>query len=211
LSLLELKAEIDRNTDVEISKIIESARLEAGKRVEDAKVQSDAIRDEQRKALQRNLDATAKAQLAVLRMDRKGELLKLRREWTGRVLDEAEKRITKLAEEGGSKYQEFLSNLILEGVINLKGKKFIVESNSRDLEAVKESLAKVSDQAAARGKGRVQFEARLSKIRLGGVIVSTETGSQQYNNTLGARFEAVSQNLAGEVQRLLFGAGDQNE
>jgi len=208
LSLLELKAEIDRNTDAEVSKILENAKLEAAKRVEGAKVRSEALRDEQKKTLRRNLDSTAKAQLAVLRMNRKGELLKLRRQWTARVLEEAEKRIRKLAEEGGSKYQELLSNLILEGIINLKGQKFIVESNSRDLETVTKCLSKISEHAAVKGKGKVQCEVRPAKIDLGGVIVSSEGGAQQYNNSLAARFEAVSQNLAGEVQRLLFGVGD---
>ncbi len=211
MSLLELRAEIDRRTEEEISRIVENAKNEAGKIVAEANVRAEALREERGRTLMRELGGEEMAQLAISRMKWKGEILRLKREWAGRVFDQASERIARIAERDGSEYRELLGRLILEGVANLKGNKFIVEANSRDQAAIKEGLAAILQEAARIKNDEVQLQTRLLKTALGGVVVSTEDGSQQYNNTLEARLSAATQNHAGEVRKILFRVVGQGE
>lgn len=212
MSSPELQAEIDKKGEEEISRINENAKNEVGKIIAEANARSEALRAERTVALMRELDAEEKAQLAVLRMDEKGELLRSKNEWAGRVFKEAEKRIASMAERGGSDYRELLSKLILEGVAELKGNKFVVKTNPRDLEMIKNDLTAILERAAKIKNGRVEFELqRLSRTVLGGVIVSTADDTQYYNNILEARISSVTENLAGEVHKILFRAGEHNE
>jgi vacuolar-type H+-ATPase subunit E/Vma4 len=212
LSLLELQAEIDKKTEDQISRILEEAKQEAGKIVAEANMRAETLRDQRGKALIKEFDAEGRAQVAISRMDRKGELLLLKREWAQRAFGEAEKRIAGMAEKGGLEYRELLGKLILEGVAKLKGSKFIVEANSRDLQVIKKELANISEKAATIKSDKVELQTRLlSKSGLGGVVVSTEDSTQNYNNTLEARLSAITQIFAGEVHRILFAVGDQDE
>jgi vacuolar-type H+-ATPase subunit E/Vma4 len=212
LSLLELQAEIDKKTEDQISRILDEARQEAEKVVAEANVRAEILKDERGKALMKEFDAEGRAQLAISRMDRKGELLLLKREWAQRAFGEAEKRIAGMAEKSGLEYRELLGKLILEGVAKMKGSRFIVEANSRDLQLIKKEMANISVKAAAIKRDKVELETRLiPKSGLGGAVISTEDSAQNYNNTLEARLAAVTQNFAGEVHKVLFAVGNQSE
>jgi vacuolar-type H+-ATPase subunit E/Vma4 len=201
-----LQAEIDKKGEEEISKIIETAKNEAEKVIVEANARAHALKVERTKTLMRELDAKEKAELAVLRMSRRGEILRIRHELTNRAFNEAERRITAIAEKGGLDYRQLLSDLILQGVSKLKGNKFVVKTNSRDREIIKKDLTAILEEAAKIKNTKVQLELQpLSRTVLGGVILSTDEGTQHYNNTLEARLSATTQNLAGEIHRILQG------
>lgn len=209
MSLQQLQAEIDQKADAEISKIVEGANLEAQKIIADAQLKAESLRDERKRTVMRDFETEGRAQLAVTRMHWKGELLKLKREWAGRVLDEAEKRIAEISEKGGAEYRQLLGRLILEGVAKLKGNQFNVETNSRDLKLIEKDLTTILEKAAKIKGNEVRIQTNSpSKPGLGGVIVSMQDGNQYFNNTLEARLSTVTQNLAGEVQKILFGVSD---
>lgn len=203
-----MRTEIERKAQEEVSKIIDSAKGEAERIAAEAAAKAEALRDERKKALMRELDAEERAELATSRMDRKGELLRLKSGWSNRVFEEAEKRISQIAENTGQEYRELLSKFILEGIAALKGNKFVVEANSRDVEAIRKELKTILERAAEIKNDKVALQTRtLSTAALGGVVVSTEDGVQYYNNVLEARLSAATRNLAGEVYKILFGGG----
>jgi len=205
LSLLELKGEIGKKAQEDVAKIIESAKGEAEKIIAEANARAEAFRDQRTKALQRELDAQEKVELATSRMNQKGELLLLKSNWTNSVFQEAEKRISEIAENTGQEYEEFLIKLILEGITSLKGNKFVIEANSRDLKTIRKQLSTIIDRASKIKNQKVMFEtAAISTATLGGLVVSKEDGTQSYNNALEARLSAATLNLAGKVYKILF-------
>jgi len=206
LSLLELRTEIERKAQEEISKIIESAKREAERILAEATAKSEALRNERTKTLMTELEAEERADMAITRMNWKGNLLRLKSEWCKRVFEEAEKRISQIAKNGGQEYRELLSKLILEGIQALSGKRFVVEANSRDVEAIRKELKALQERAAKIKNDEVVLRVgTLSNIVSGGVVVSVEDGAQSYNNLLDARFSAATRKLAGEVYKILFG------
>jgi vacuolar-type H+-ATPase subunit E/Vma4 len=208
LSFQELQAEIDRKAEEEASRILEAAKKEAEKIVTEASARAANLRENRTKALERQLDTQERAELAVARMNGKGELLRVKAGWTKRVFEEVEKRIVKIAEEGGPEYHELLSNLILEGITEMNGSKFIIETDSRDKEAISKTLGIITERAGKIKNGKVVLQiGMLQTSTLGGVVVSTEDRIQYFNNTLEARLAAASRKLEGTIRQILVGPG----
>jgi len=212
LSLQALQSEIERKAQQEAASILETARVEAEKILAEANAKAANLRDERTKAIRREIDAKEKAELAIARMDRKGDLLQVKSGWTKRVFEEVEKRVTKMAENGGREYDELLANLILEGVTKMNGSKFIVETNPRDKEAISHLLGTITERASKAKNDKITLHLETLPTRtLGGAVVSTEDRLQYFNNTLEARLAAASQKLEGTIRQILFEPGDANE
>lgn len=212
MSLRELQTEIERKAEEEASRILESAKQEAQKIVAESSAKAASLREERTKALERELDARERAELAIARMDRKGELLRVRSGWGKRVFEEVERRIAEMAENGGQEYHELLSNLVLEGITEMNGDKFIVETNMRDKKAISDVLGTIAERAGKIKNGKVVLQIGTLQTRtLGGVVVSTEDRVQYFNNTLEARLSAASGNLEGTIRRMLSGGCETNE
>jgi vacuolar-type H+-ATPase subunit E/Vma4 len=212
LSLQALQSEIERKAQEEASSILETARAEAEKIVAEAVAKAANLRDERTKALRREIDAQERSELAIARMDRKGDLLRVKSVWTNRVFEEVEKRVTRMAENGGREYDELLANLTLEGISKMNGSKFIVETSLRDKETISNLLGTIAEKASKAKNDKVTLQLETLPTRtLGGVVVSTEDRAQYFNNTLEARLAATSRKLEGTVRQILFGTGDANE
>jgi vacuolar-type H+-ATPase subunit E/Vma4 len=212
LSLSRIRSEIDKKTEEEISRILENAKHESEGLIAQANARADTIRKERSSTLAKELEEEERSQLAILRMNLRGELLRLKQKWNSRVFEQAEERIEQLARKDGPEYRDLLRKLVLESITNLKGNKFIIEANSRDQEIIAGDLRIISERAMRTKKEQVQLQTRLMpKKGLSGVVVYTEDGSQQYDNTLDARLFAASQNLAGHISKILFGTGESSE
>lgn len=212
MSLQALQSEIERKAQEEASNILETARAEAQKIVAEAVAKAANLRNERTKALRMEVDAKEKSELAIARMDRKGDLLRVKSRWTNRVFEEVEKRITKMAENGGREYNELLANFTLEGISKMKGTKFIVETSLRDKEAFSKLLGTITERASKLKSGMITLQLETLQTKtLGGVVVSGEDRVQYFNNTLEARLAIASRKLEGTIRQILFGPGDANE
>jgi vacuolar-type H+-ATPase subunit E/Vma4 len=209
LSVLEIRTEIERKAEEETSRIIANAKQEAEKITVESNAKLEALRNEKTKTLTRALDTEQKAELAVSRMEQKGQLLRQKSEWANRVFEEARKRLVDISEKGGAEYREFLSKLILEGITRIEGNRFIVEANSRDAETIKKGLSTILERAAKIKNEKIDLQVKSSPtILLGGVIVSNAAMTQYYNNTLDARVSQAEQKLSGDVYKIIFKTGD---
>ena len=209
MSVLELKSEIQRRAEEEAARILEDARKEAEKLVAEARSKVESLREEKTRTLMRSLETEERAELAISRMDQKGEILQTKSQWADRVFEEAGKRLAEMADKGGSDYRELLSKLILEGILKTEGNKFIAEVDSKDVDAIKKELKPILDRAAKIRNEKIELEIKaLSTDSMGGIILSTEDMTRYYNNTLEARLSSARQNLAGEIHKIMFKAGE---
>lgn len=211
MSLQKLLTEIEQKAQEEATGILENAKQEAQKIIAEANTKATNLRDERTKALMAELDAQQRAELAITRMEQRGEILRLKSKYVNRAFGEAGKRIAEMAENNERQYRELLAHLILEGIRRLSGDKFIVEANSRDKKTIEQALRTIAEKAGKIKKSEIVLQTGILQAgTLGGVVVSTQDGSQCFNNTLEARLSAA-RNLGGEVYRILFGAGETDE
>jgi vacuolar-type H+-ATPase subunit E/Vma4 len=205
MSIVQLKIEIDKKAQEEIEKITESAKTEAEKILAEASAKAEAHKIEKAKALERELEAEERTELATSRMDRKAEILRLKSGLCESVFEEAKKKIAEIAKAGGREYRELLNKLTLEGIAALNGTKFVVQASSTDTETLKKDLKVIQEKAATSKNGEVVLRVEnLSGAAMGGVIVSLEDGTRSFNNLLEARFAGAKRDLTGNVYKVLF-------
>ena len=209
MSVLELESEIQRRAEEESTRILEDARKEAEKLVAEARSKVESLREEKTRTLMRSLETEERAELAISRMGQKGEILQAKSQWSNRVFEEAGKRLAEMAEKRGSDYRDLLSKLILEGIMKIEDKKFVAEVNSKDVDTIKKESKSILDSATKMKNERIELEIKtLSTTPMGGVVISTEDKTRYYNNTLEARLFSARQNLAGEIHKIMFKAGE---
>ena len=205
MSIVQLKSEINTKAQEEISKVIENAKDEAEKIHAEASARAEAIKSEKRRALERDLDAQERSELATSRMDRKAEVLRLKSGPCDGVFEEAKKRVAQTAKNRGPEYSELLSKLTLEGIAALDGKRYVVQANPADAETIRKDLRSIQEKVATTKNTDVALRLEnLSGANMGGVIVSLEDGTRSFNNLLEARFAGGRRELTGEVYKILF-------
>jgi vacuolar-type H+-ATPase subunit E/Vma4 len=212
LSIQALSTEIEKKAEEEALRILATAHEEAQKVSAEANAKAASLREERTKALLRELDAQERAELAVARMARRGDVLRTKSEWTNRVIEETEKRITKMADSGGREYHELLANLTVDAITKMNGDKFIVEMTKRDKTAISNLLETITDRASKIRNSAVTLQlGNLQTKSIGGIVVSREDGVQYFNNTLEARLSAASRQLEATIRQILFPAGETSE
>jgi vacuolar-type H+-ATPase subunit E/Vma4 len=209
LSTSDLKSYIEKGTSSEIEEIFRKADSEAKNIVEDSKQKATALlKEQEQKIVQENL-AKKRSELAILRMNQKSELVRVKSNWFDRAFQDAEKKLKELIEEPASSgYKKFLTNIVVEGVSKMKGSKFIIQSDRKTNDLLKKNNITISKEISkTKGKNiELQFEQNPN-ISLG-VIIHSEDKRQYFNNTLDARLAGVRERLGGQVYTLLFKGGD---
>lgn len=209
MSTSDLKSYIEKGTSSEVEEIFRKADNEAKNIVEESKQKATSLlKEQEQKILQENL-AKKRSELAILRMNQNTELVKIKSNWFDRAFQDAEKKLKELIEEpASSAYKKFLTNIVVEGVVKMKGSKFIIQSDRKTNDLLKKNSTTISKEISkAKGKNvELQFEQNPN-ISLG-VIVHSADKRQYFNNTLDARLAEVRERLGGQVYTLLFKGGD---
>lgn len=123
--------------------------------------------------------------------------------------EEAEKKLAALSSDQ-SKYSGLVASLILQGLLCLKDTKVLVRCRRSDLEIVKGSLLSVSEEYVAKTQDpvtvNVDESTYLSDSCIGGIVLLSQGGSIQVDNTFESRLDiAYSQNLP-DIRQILFEA-----
>jgi vacuolar-type H+-ATPase subunit E/Vma4 len=196
---------IEKQTKSEIEDIHRKAENEANQIVEESKKKAQAIIEEQKHKMIHEKLTRERSALAIFRMKQNAELMKTKSEWLGRAFDEAQKKLFELFKDTNSlTYKSFLNDIIIEGIVSMKGSKFIIQSSQETNDLLKKNSVAIT-KSASKVKGAIidlKFEQNPG-IRIG-VIIQSDDKRQYYNNTLEARLTGARESLGGEVYTLLF-------
>jgi vacuolar-type H+-ATPase subunit E/Vma4 len=205
LSITNFVSHIEKETKSEIEEIQHKAESEAKQIVEESKKKAQTIIEEQKHKITQEKLTKERSELAILRMKQNTELVKTKSEWLDRAFDEAKKKLLEVLKNTNSPtYKKFLSDLVVEGIVNMKGSKFIIQSNQKTNDILKKNSTTIT-KSASKAKGEnidLKFEQKPD-IRIG-VIIQSDDKHQYYNNTLEARLTATRESFGGDVYTLLF-------
>ncbi len=205
MSILQIRSHIEKETESEVQDILQKAQAEARTIIEDAKKKAAALVEEHKqKQAMENL-SRERSELAILRMNQKGELTKVKAEWLDRIFNEARKRLDVLAEEADSPaYRDFLTSLVVEGTTKMKGSTFTIQSNPQASELLRKNLKAITKRITEEKGEEVELQIESQPDFPPGVIIHSYDKHQYYNNTLDARLTGARQSLSGELYSLLF-------
>lgn len=205
MSITSFVTHIEKETKSEIQEIQRKSENEANQIIEESKKKARAIIEEQKHKIAQEKLTSERSELAILRMKQNTELVKTKSEWLDRAFDEAQKKLFELLKDTNSPtYKKFLNDIVVEGIVNMKGSKFIIQSNQKTTDILERNSTTIA-KSASKAKGEnidLKFEQN-SDIRIG-VIIQSDDKRQYYNNTLEARLNATRESFGGEVYTLLF-------
>ena len=205
MSITNFVTHIEKETKSEIEEIQRKSENEANQIVEESKKKAQAIIEEQKYKIAQEKLTRERSELAILRMKQNTELVKTKSEWLDRAFDEAQKKLFELLKDTNSPtYKKFLNDIVVEGIVSMKGSKFIIQSNQKTNDLLKKNSTTIT-KSASKAKGEnidLKFEQNPD-IRIG-VIIQSDDKRQYYNNTLEARLTASRESYGGDVYTLLF-------
>ncbi|OGD52496.1 hypothetical protein A3K80_06790 [Candidatus Bathyarchaeota archaeon RBG_13_38_9] len=205
MSITNFVTHIEKETKSEIEEIQRKSENEANQIVEESKKKVQAIIEEQKHKMAQEKLTRERSELAILRMKQNTELVKTKFEWLDRAFDEAQKKLFELLENTNSPtYKKFLNDIVVEGIVSMKGSKFIIQSNQKTNDLLRKNSTTIT-KSASKAKGEnidLKFEQNPD-IHIG-VIIQSDDKRQYYNNTLEARLTATRESFGGNVYTLLF-------
>lgn len=205
MSMTNFVTHIEKETKSEIEEIQRKAVNEGNQIVEESKKKAQTIIEEQKHKMTQEKLTRERSELAILRMKQNTELVKTKSEWLDSAFDEAQKKLFELLKDTNSlTYKKFLNDIVVEGIVSVKGSKFIIQSNQKTNDLLKKNSATII-KSASKAKGEnidLKFEQNPD-IRIG-VIIQSDDERQYYNNTLEARLTGTRESFGGDVYTLLF-------
>ncbi len=205
MSITNFATHIEKETKSEIEEIRRKAENEANQIVEESKKKAQDIIKEQKHKMAQEKFIRERSELAIIRMKQNTELVKTKSEWLDRAFDEAQKKLFELLKDTNSPtYKKFLNDIIVEGIVSMKGSKLIIQSDQKTNDLLKKNSATIT-KSASKVKGDnidLKFEQNPG-IRIG-VIIQSDDKRQYYNNTLEARLTGTRESFSGDVYTLLF-------
>ncbi|WP_455369601.1 V-type ATP synthase subunit E [[Eubacterium] cellulosolvens] len=205
MSITNFLTHIEKETKLEIEKIKKKAENEANQIVEESNKKAQAIIEEKKNKTTQEQLARERSELAILRMKQNTELVKIKSEWLDRAFDEAQKRLYELLKDTSSPtYKKFLNDIIVEGIVSMKGSKFTIQSNQKTTDWIKKNNSTIT-KSASKAKGEnIELKFEQNPDISMGVIIQSNDKRQYYNNTLEARLNGTRESYGGDIYTLLF-------
>lgn len=209
MSIQDIKSQIMRETESEVQDMLDKAGIESERIIEDAKKKAELLLEEQKQKRAKEVLTKERAELAILRIGHKSELVELKSQWLDRAFKEARERLLELAEDTDSTtYRQFITGLVVEGALNMKGSAFTIQADRNAADVIKKNLKAISKIISDSKKAEVDLRLDSNPITSIGVIVQSADSRQYYNNTLDARLADVKQRLSGDLYSMLFKEGE---
>jgi vacuolar-type H+-ATPase subunit E/Vma4 len=179
--------QIREDGEKEIASILEKARSTA----EDIREKAESKRDEVAQKILREArergEAESRRLLSSVSIEVRRAKLKAREEVVNVITKKVQERLDGIRES--SDYPDVLTGLVVEAIVGLEGKSFVVYVDRKDLELLeKKVFPRVKERMAAESSPVSSLQARtLEKSSAGGARVGHPGGKVIYDNTFEAR------------------------
>ena len=202
-SVHELCRQILSDAQAEAEKALERARRVADDRIKNARLDVEKYRDDLlKKAAEKSKTARRKI-LSSVSLESK----KIRLKEKGSLIEGAMKLVREklFAFAGSEAFSGYLKNLIVEGVLALKGEAFVIETSRTHSAIVNDSTLKELEQHISKAHGLVvRLELSKEELKDTGVKVYTKDGRMLFDNSLKAIFKRHQDDLRLFLHNKLF-------
>jgi vacuolar-type H+-ATPase subunit E/Vma4 len=202
-SVNELCRQILADAEAEAQKSLERARRVAGERMKNAHAEVEKYRNGLLKSAREKSQTARRKILSSVSLESK----KIRLKEKGDLIDGAMKLVRErfFAFAGSDAFTDYLKNLIVEGVLALKGEEFVIETNSTHSAIVNDSTLKELEQDISKKHGLVvRLELSIEELKDAGVKVYTKDGRMLFDNSVKAIFKRQQDDLRIFLHNKLF-------
>lgn len=197
--------EIVRVADVQVTEILQEARIDAEAIRRDAEKRAESEKQTILVKGQQLAERERQRVLADAKIRVKREIFNAKEDLIKEAFGEAEKRLARLADT--PEYGDILGKLIVESGVVVGGGSLEVLAREQDKNLLpKDTLASLSKELSKTAKKKTTLSLSEKTIAtIGGVIVRSKDGTIEADNTFESRIGRLRSELRFKVAEILFG------
>jgi V/A-type H+/Na+-transporting ATPase subunit E len=185
--------EIIKEAEKQANEIIERGNIEAQEKQQ--KILENAHKEADIKFNQIISDA---------KLNSKRKILEAREELMEKTFHEAEEELKKMASSDSADYLNSLKKLSKEASLEIGGGSLEIFLKTEDVPKIEGTLDSIAEEVSTETGIKTTIKLGGTVKTIGGVIVKTENGNIEVNNTIEARMERFRSLLRLEVAKVLF-------
>jgi V/A-type H+-transporting ATPase subunit E len=204
MSLQNLKLSIEEIADKKKKALIEEAQKDAKRLIEEANQKAEQIKNKTIKTKKEELNSQERSELAIEEVKWKRKILATKAEIIEKIFMESENRISQIVKS--TKYRKFLENIVVEAAKNIQGSDFILKVNKRDRKIIQDNIHEIEAKIKKIKGAKIKIEVAKENLdSMGGVLLSNNSMTEYFNNTLEARLLQSKDRLKGKFYKELYG------
>jgi len=196
--IVERRKALLASAETKAEKILKAAEEEARRIMEEGDHQILAI-------IGSELNAIRDRVLGRASVEGKKMLVEIRDQAISGTIDEAEKRLIRIAagENESINYWDLLKKLIIEACSGIGGREFLVSANERDTRRLEDGSDEVKELLNKTLGGDIDLVVETPTECLGGVVVRNREGTKIFHNTLEGKLLKVRRRIEAEIAEVL--------
>jgi len=196
--IVERRKALLASAETKAEKILKAAEEEARRIMEEGDHQILAI-------IGSELNAIRDRVLGRASVEGKKMLVEIRDQAISGTIDEAEKRLIRIAagENESINYWDLLKKLIIEACSGIGGREFLVSANERDTRRLEDGSDEVKELLNKTLGGDIDLIVEAPTKCLGGVVVRNREGTKIFHNTLEGKLLKVRRRIEAEIAEVL--------
>lgn len=197
-------ASINSDSQAKAAIIIDKAKEDAEKIIAEGKMNASKKHDEILESARRDAEIKIQQIMSDAKLNSRRNILTAREEIMEEIFQRAEEKLNKIASARSKDYISSLLKLIKEASMEIGGGSLEIFLKDGDFEEIDKSLKTIEREVSEETGNETTLRFGDTINTIGGVIVKTENGNIEVNNTIEARIERFKGFLRLEVAKILF-------
>ncbi len=186
------------------TEIVNKAEEEAEKIISEGKMNAQKKKEEIMESAKREAEIKYQQIMSDAKLNSRRKILTAREEIMEETFQRAEEKLSKMASARSEEYTSSLLKLIKEASLEIGGGSLEIFLKDGDFESINKSLKSIEKEVSEETGNETVLKFGDTINTIGGVILKTENGNIEVNNTIEARMERFKGFLRLEVARILF-------
>ncbi|MEN4006548.1 MAG: V-type ATP synthase subunit E family protein [Methanobacteriaceae archaeon] len=195
---------ISSDSHGKVAEIINKAKEDAEKIINKGKMNAQKKQKEILDSARRDAEIKFQQIMSDAKLNSRKSILTAREELMKETFRRAEEELRKIASAKSEKYTSSLLKLIKEASLEIGGGSLEIFLKNGDFDKIDKSLKTIENEVSEEIGNETTLKFGNTINTIGGVIVKTENGNIEVNNTIEARMERFKGSLRLKVARILF-------
>jgi V/A-type H+-transporting ATPase subunit E len=184
--------------------IIKEAEKQASEIIERGNIKSQEKKQEILENAHKEADIRFNQIISDAKLNSKRKILEAREDLMSKTFHAAEESLKKMASSDSDDYLNSLKKLTKEASLEIGGGSLEIFLKAEDVSKIENALDSIAEEVSKETNITTNLKLGKTVKTIGGVIVKTENGNIEVNNTIEARMERYRSLLRLEVAKVLF-------
>jgi len=187
-----------------VAEIVNKAKEDAEEIINEGKMNAWKKQKEILESARRDAEIKFQQIMSDAKLNSRRKILTAKEELMKETFKRAEEELRKMASAKSGEYTSSLLKLIKEASLEIRGGSLEIFLKDGDFDKIDKSLKTIEKEVSKETGNETTLKLGNTIDTIGGVIIKTENGNIEVNNTIEARMERFKGFLRLKVARILF-------